>query len=228
MKGQTLLDHMFSQRQMSFKTRKTHLYMPNSYMDIAIKPSNIEVLKYMTAPYLSRRAIMKYCAGNGATLNLAARKLNQTGYMQRHCGLVNTEVKVRKLKNALQLSQSMATITNGQCSERAQQRVENQLEYRTLAPVALEKLKGKNGELNKITKNEILSIMYFYFLVLGNNKKNKPLVLAVFMHCYLKAPEKIPFRVWCTDVSLAPIATIAWEMDDYETPFDVGVQLIFK
>jgi two-component sensor histidine kinase len=56
-------------------------------------------------------------------------------------------VKVRKLKNALQLSQSMATITNGQSSERAQQRAEKQLEYRTLAPVALEKLKEKNGEL---------------------------------------------------------------------------------
>jgi hypothetical protein len=89
--------------------------MPNSYLDITIKPSNIEVLEYMTAPDLSKRAIMKDCAGNGAELNLAARKLNQTGYVQRHCGLVNTEVKVRKLKNALQLSQSMATLMNGEC-----------------------------------------------------------------------------------------------------------------
>jgi hypothetical protein len=202
--------------------------MPNSYLDIEIKPSNIKVLNYMTAPDLSKRAIMKDCAGNGATINLAARKMNQTGYVQRHCGLVNMEVKVRKLKNALQLSQSMATITNGQCSERDQQRVEKQLEYRTLAPVALEKLKGKNGDLNKITKNEILSIMYLYFLILGNDKKNKPLVLASFMRCYLKAPEKIPFRVWCTDASLAPLATIAWEMDNDDTPFDVGVQLIIK
>jgi hypothetical protein len=94
--------------------------------------------------------------------------------------------------------------------------------------VALKKLKGKNGELNKITKNEILSIMYFYFLILGDDKKNKPLVLAAFMHCYLKAPEKIPFRVWCTDASPAPLATIAWEMDDDDMPFDIGVQLIIK
>jgi hypothetical protein len=202
--------------------------MPNSYLDIAIKPSNIEVFKYMTAPDLSKWATMKDCAGNGTTLNLAARKLNQTGYVQRHCGLVNTEVKVRKLKNALQLSQSMATIANGQCSEIPQQRVEKQLEYRTLAPVALENLKGNNGELKKITKNEILSIMYFYFLFLGNNNNSKPLVLAAFMHCYLKAPEKIPFRVWCTDISPAPIATIAWEKDDDDTPFDVGVQIIIK
>jgi hypothetical protein len=98
--------------------------LQNKGLDIAIKPSNIDVLKYMTAPDLSKRATMKDCAGNGATLNLTARKLNQTGYVHRHCGLVSTEVKVRKLKNALQLSQSMATIKNGQCSERDQQRVE--------------------------------------------------------------------------------------------------------
>jgi hypothetical protein len=119
--------------------------MPNSYLDIAIKPSNIEVLKYMTAPDLSKRAIMNDCAGNGATLNLAVSKLNQTGYVQRHYGLVHAEVKVRKLKNALQLSQSMVTLTNGQSSERAQQRVEKHLEYRTLALVALENLKGGVG-----------------------------------------------------------------------------------
>jgi hypothetical protein len=65
--------------------------MPNSYLDITIKPSKIEVLKYMTPPDLSKRAIMKDCAGNGATLNLIARKLNHTGYVQRHWGLVNTE-----------------------------------------------------------------------------------------------------------------------------------------
>jgi hypothetical protein len=226
MKGQKLLDHMFFQQQLSFKTKETHLYMPNPYLGITIKPSNIEVLKYITASDLSKRAIMKGCAGNGATLNLATRKLNQTGYVQHNCGLANTEVKVRKLKKALQLSQSMATITNGQSSEISQQRVEKQLEYRTLAPVALEKLKGKNGELNKITKNKILSIMYFYFLIVGNDKKNKPLVLTAFMHCYLKAPEAIPCCVWCTDASPAPLATVAQAEDD--TPFHVGVKLIIK
>jgi hypothetical protein len=182
----------------------------------------------MTAPDLSKRAITTECAGNGATLNLAARKLNQTGYVQRHCGLISTEMKVRKLKNTLQLSQSMATLTKGQSSERSQQRVENQREYRILAPVALEKLKGKNGELNKITRNEILSIIYFFFLILGNNKNNKPLFLAAFMHFYLKAPQNIPSRVFCTDSSPAPLTTIAWEEDDDDTPFDAGVNIFLK
>jgi hypothetical protein len=54
---------------------------------------------------------MRDCASNGAQMNLVAGKLNQSGYMQYHCRRVNMEVKVKTLKNALQLSQSMATIT---------------------------------------------------------------------------------------------------------------------
>jgi hypothetical protein len=76
MKGQKLLDHMFFQQQLSFKTKETHLHMPNYYLDIAIKPFDIDVLKYITDPDLSKRAIMKDCAGNGSTLNLSARKLS--------------------------------------------------------------------------------------------------------------------------------------------------------
>jgi hypothetical protein len=46
----------------------------------------------------------------GAQLNMVARKLDKTGHLKHHCGLVNTESKANKLKNALQLTQSMATI----------------------------------------------------------------------------------------------------------------------
>jgi hypothetical protein len=111
MTGQALLDHMFAQRQISFKTREDRRYEANSYLDLAIKPCNIAVLKHMAAPDLSKMAIMQDCAGNRATLNLAVRKLNTTGYVQHHCGLVNTDDNVMKLKIALQLSQSMDTIS---------------------------------------------------------------------------------------------------------------------
>jgi hypothetical protein len=145
MQGQELLHHMFAQWQISFKTSAEHFYNPNVYLDLATKPFNLGILKHMTAPDLSKRAIMQGCARNGATLNLAARKLNQTGYVQRHCGIINTEDKVRKLRNALQLSQSMATILNDR-TEAAQKKIEKQLEYHTLATAALIKLQTKNGE----------------------------------------------------------------------------------
>jgi hypothetical protein len=33
------------------------------------------------------------CAGNGAQMNTTVRKFDHTGYIQRHCGLVNMEIK---------------------------------------------------------------------------------------------------------------------------------------
>jgi hypothetical protein len=112
MKGQTLLDHMLDPRQISFKTQEKELYAPNAHLDIAMKPCNVKILKHMTSPDLSKRSVMQDCAVKRATLNLATRKLNQTGHVQHQCGLVNMEDKVPKLNNALQLSQSMATISN--------------------------------------------------------------------------------------------------------------------
>jgi hypothetical protein len=86
--GKAFLDHMFAQWQISFKMREDRLYEANSYLDLAIKPCNIALLKQLKAPDLSKRAIMQDCAGNGATLNPAVRKLNTTGYTQRRCGLL--------------------------------------------------------------------------------------------------------------------------------------------
>jgi hypothetical protein len=88
MPGQAFLDHMFAQWQISFKTREDRLYEASSYLDLAIKPCNIALLKQLKAPDLSKRAIMQDFAGNGATLNPAVRKLNTMGYSQRRCGLL--------------------------------------------------------------------------------------------------------------------------------------------
>jgi hypothetical protein len=108
---------------------------------------------HTVAPDLSKGSIMQDCAWIGATLNLSARKLNQTGYMQRRCGLVDTEGNAMKLRNSLQLSHSIATISNEQSTEATQKKIKKQLEYRALAPAALSRLETKNDEINKITKN---------------------------------------------------------------------------
>jgi hypothetical protein len=100
----------------------------------------------MTTPDLSTCTIMQDCARNGATRNLAMRKLNQTGYVQCHCGLVNTEDKARKLRKALQLSQSMTTISNEQRTDAEQKKIKKQLAYRVLAQAALSRPQKKNGE----------------------------------------------------------------------------------
>jgi hypothetical protein len=137
--------------------------------------------------------------------------LNQTEYVQHHCGVVNTEDNARKLRNALQLSQSMAKIWNEQSIDTAKKKTNKQLEYRALAPVNLSRLKTKNGELNKITKKEILSIMFSVFLVLDDDNMKKNFLMDAFMKCYGMSQTKIPVRVWRTTTTsqATPVATSA-------------------
>jgi hypothetical protein len=76
-----------------------------------------------------------------------------------------------------------------------------------LAPAALNRLQTKNGELNKIIKKEILSIMLSVFLVLDDDKMNKDILMDAFMKCYEKSPTKIPFIVWRTATTSKATAT---------------------
>jgi hypothetical protein len=60
LKSQTLLDHnMFAQRQISFKTQEKEIYALNDYLDLAMKPYNVTILKHMTSPDLSKRSVVK-------------------------------------------------------------------------------------------------------------------------------------------------------------------------
>jgi hypothetical protein len=195
MKGQTFLDHMFGQRQISFKVQEKEQYFLNYYLNLAMKPCNVKILKHMTSPDLSKRSVMQDCAVKRATLNLATRKLNQTGHVQHQCGLVNMEDKVPKLNNALQLSQSMATISNEQSNESAQKKIELQVVYGALAPSALAKLVAKNGNPTKITKKEILSISFSVFRILEEEKHLKDILVEILMKHIDKDPTKIPLEV---------------------------------
>jgi hypothetical protein len=89
-------------------------------------------------------------AGNGTNMNLSDCKLHQTGYIQRHCGLVNNQEKVRKLQIQLQLSDSIAIINKEHDNEAPQKRIKVQSTYNEVAPVAIRKLKAKNCGATKL------------------------------------------------------------------------------
>jgi hypothetical protein len=187
----TVLDHnMSAQYQISFKTQKKEMYAPNGYLDLAMKPCSVTILKHMRAPDLSKRSVMQDCTGNGSMLNLTVRKLNQTGYVQRHCGLVNTEDR-----DALQLSQSVADISNEKSGYAAENNIELQAMYRALSPSTLTNLAAINGNPIKITKKEIFSILFSVFLILEEEKNKKEILVEILMKKIGKYPTKIPFEV---------------------------------
>jgi hypothetical protein len=210
---------MFVNLQIGHTTRSNDLYEPTAYLDVAMLPGNLEILQFKTAPDLTNRSIMGDCAGNGATMNLAARKLNQTGYIQCHCGLVNTEEKVRRLQNQLQLSDSITIINkeHDNDNESGQNRIKVQSTYSEVALVAIRKLKSKNGDATKLTKKEILAILFFVFHTLEDDKKKKDVLVAVLSHHTRKDQTKLP----CLRLVPRLAQATSWEAD--ESPVYLGV-----
>jgi hypothetical protein len=86
-----------------------------------------------------------------------------------------------------------------------------------VAPVAIRKLKAKNGDAANLIKKEILAIRFFVFHTLEDDKKKKDVLLAVLIHHTIKDHIKLPFLRL---VSSLPQAT-AWDAE--ESPFYLGV-----
>jgi hypothetical protein len=61
-----------------------------------------------------------------------------------------------------------------------------------VAPVATQKLKTKNGDATKLTKKEILAILFFIFHTLKDDKNKKDVIAAVFIHSAIKDQTKLP------------------------------------
>jgi hypothetical protein len=166
-------------------------------------PGNFKILQFRTAPDLAKRSIMGDCAGNGTTMKVAARKLNQTGYSQWHCGLVNTEEKVRKLHG----------------NEAAQKRINVQSTYSEVAPVVIQKVRANNGDATKLTKKEILTTLFFVFHTLEEDKKKKDLLVSVFSHHARKDQTKLP----CLRLVLHLAQAKSWDAD--ESPLYLGISM---
>ncbi len=67
---------------------------------------------------LTVRSILRDPGGSGATKKLAQRKRNNSGAITRHCGLQNQPERIKKLKDALDLTASLAEIPRGQTRKR--------------------------------------------------------------------------------------------------------------
>jgi hypothetical protein len=124
----------------------------------------------------------------------------------------------------------MATISNEQSNDPAQKKIKLQVICRALAPYALTKLAAKDGNPAKITKKEILSILFSVFLTLEEEKNKKEILVEIFMKQIDKDPTKIPFEVVRPIMPAleaahlaAALESPAGQWDEDEAPFFMGV-----
>ena len=112
--GLPLFEHMISKRcidpQGGVKDDA-----PSAHFDVTITSPQRDMLK-ATSLELNKQEIMKYAGGHGATIKMAARKLDQLGYIKAHSGVANDSARLKKLRNQLQLANSLASIERSEAA----------------------------------------------------------------------------------------------------------------
>jgi hypothetical protein len=119
----------------------------------------------------------------------------------------------------LQLSELITTINKEHDNEAAQRRIKVQSTYSEVAAVAIRKLKANNGEATKLTKKEMLAIVFFVFHTLEDDIKKKDVLVAVLSHHAIKDQIKL------TCLRLVPSLAQATLWDADESPFYLGVSM---
>ena len=82
---------------------------PSSHLAIDLGKSQLGMLT-PTSLQLNKREIMRYAGGMGALMKMAARKLEQFGYIILYSGLPNDQARLANLEKQLMLAKSVASI----------------------------------------------------------------------------------------------------------------------
>lgn len=137
---------------------------PSSYLDVTVSDGQRELLRLSSRDFTMRN-IMKDAGGTKADQKLAKRKLDMHGNIKSHSGLQNDEKRLKSLRNELQLADSIAEIARVDKASKAKKKNESHQELLELAPKARDNLQAKNGNVSKITKKEISSILLMYYSI---------------------------------------------------------------
>ena len=165
---------------------------PSRYLGVEISDSNRAVLTVDDKTIMTKREIMRDSIGTGATMKLAARKLDNLGRIKAHSSMTNDESNLAKLKNQCLLAQSIAEIKTGDKAAAEEKKSKELRDLVMLAGPANSKLAAKNGDLTKITKREICAILLVYYGTRVEEGKHAKQALIDMLSAKIEAsPENI-------------------------------------
>jgi hypothetical protein len=166
---------------------------PSPHFDVSISSPQRDMLK-PTSLELSKRDIMEYAGGHGVAIKMAARKLDQLGYVKAHSGVANGSARLEKLTNQLQLANSLAAAKRSDTATAKKKKTESFAERNAMAPtMAVVKLAEKDGHVIRLTKKDISALLFVHFSVdMDELKYKKPILVTKLMRCVANDPEKLP------------------------------------
>ena len=186
-------EHMISKR--CNDTKGGVKVAPSTNFDVSITSPRRDMLK-PTSLGLTKREIMKYAGGHGATIKMAARKLDQLGYVKAYSCVANDSARLEKLTNQLQLANSLAVIERSDAAIAKKKKTDSFAERLAMAPMAVVKLAEKGGLAISLTKKEISALLFVHFSVdMEEAKHKKPELVTKLSECMINDPEKLPLPV---------------------------------
>lgn len=108
-------------------------------------------------------------------MKLPKRTLDQYALIKSHSGIVNSESNLMRMKNQMMMAKSLGEIevANREIKETKLTRAHEMLKEK--APIALEKLSKKKGDVCKLYKGEMCSLLFvFYREYIEEDKIKKP------------------------------------------------------
>ena len=181
LKGKHLFEHM-----VRFRAHHADSLAPSFIDDLT---ADQKAIISPTQQDLTVRSILRDAGGSGATKKLAQRKLNNSGAITSHCGLQNQPERIKKLKDALELTASLAEISAGAKKEKAKVKAKETSGLLQSAAAALQKFVSKGNDLDKLTKKDICAISFRYFGVKLKEVGSKPTLVTSLQELITAQPD---------------------------------------
>ena len=160
MSGQEFLDHMllFAKRCLP----KGKNLRPSPYLGVEMSAEQ-ELLFNPSVEDLTTREIFKDAGCDGATKKMAQRKLDSISFVNAYCCYANSELRIKRFKQAARLAASLAQIEKLTAeAEQRKKKLEADL-MADVAPDALKKLRSNGMNFDAIIVKELLSIAFIYY-----------------------------------------------------------------
>ena len=122
------------------------------HLDVKVSDGNGDVMAAASVWNLSKRDIMRDSGGNGANINLAARKLDMMGFFKLHSGLINSADAVVRKTNQFMLAKSVAAIQKSEADTARKKKSTAESSLWEMVPAAKIKLATQDNDAKNPTK----------------------------------------------------------------------------
>ena len=147
LKGKDIFSHM-----VGVCLTNTKATSPSKFLDVVVITSNIAVLKDAAEASTIKRKFMRDSGGLNETMKLAARNLDQMGYIKSHSGIVNSSKRLVNTRNQMYMPRSLDEIRAIETNDTVDKKKIYTESTIIIAPSANIQLISRSGDVMNIYK----------------------------------------------------------------------------